>query len=330
MKLFDMSSSWEGAQKFASTMMISNVILSVLLACSVFVNLSTHETTRLVPPYLDKVVTVGWNTADQSYLEGIGLYVADLVGNVTPRNADFVADRLSQILTPRIYKQAREQILTLANDPVFKSNGGSIRFDPTKIESEKETQKVFIIGQMVSSQIGSRTSRSVVIEMKIFMRDGRPWVDSLDHYDGTVPRTQDWLDSHPTQVLTIEKQQQAAADAAEDAAASAAATRGAAPAPLAAPSQAQLDSLQQPAPQVNAPTVDPATQTAPAAAPTAAPVAPGALPSRLPQAANTGVTAPEPVSADAPVRPMANLQSRASMFANGNTTLSQHAPEKTQ
>jgi len=211
MKLLTMTNSWEGSNKFGSIMLISNVILSCVLAVSLYGNATTHEITRLVPPYLDKAVALGWNTADQSYLESVGLYVATLAGNVTPKSAKFVADRLSEILTPRIYQSAREQILALANDPAFANAGGSVRFDATKIVSEKETQKVFVIGQMTSQQIGSKDVKAMVIEMKIFMKDGRPWVDSLDHYDGSDPHTLGWMDKNPSKEQQIEKQQAAAA-----------------------------------------------------------------------------------------------------------------------
>lgn len=207
MKLPLLTSSWEGANKFAGAMLFSNVILASLLAVSTVGNLSRHETTRLVPPYLAKAVSVGWDTADMDYLEGIGLYVATLTANVTPKNVNFVADRLSQLLTPRVYQGVRQQILALAQDPVFNSNGGSVRFEATKVVSEKETQKVYVIGQMTTQSVNSRDTKSAVIEMKIVMKDGRPWVDSMDHYDGADPHTLTWIEKNPGKFQQIQKQQ---------------------------------------------------------------------------------------------------------------------------
>ncbi|WP_432263210.1 TraE/TraK family type IV conjugative transfer system protein [Cupriavidus sp. TMH.W2] len=214
MKLPLLTTSWEGANTLAATMVLSNVILATLLSVSLVNNFSQHETTRLVPPYLDKAVSVGWNTADTEYLESIGMYVATLAANVTPKNVNFVADRLSQLLTPRIYQNVRQQILALAQDPVFNSNGGSVRFEASQVVSEKETQKVFVIGQMTTQTISARETKSVVIEMKIIMENGRPWIASMDHYDGAEPRTLSWLEKNPSKTLEIQKRQVEAANAA--------------------------------------------------------------------------------------------------------------------
>ena len=208
MKLPLLTSSWEGANKFGATMLLSNVILTSLLAVSMGKNFTVHETTRLVPPYLpSKSVSIGWDTADKEYLESIGLYVATLTANVTPSNVTFVADRLSQLLTSRIYQNVRQQILALAQDPIFRANGGSVRFEATKIVSEKETEKVFVIGKMTTQTVSSRETKAAVIEMKIFMKDGRPWVDSMDHYDGSEPHTLTWIEKNPGQAQQIHKQQ---------------------------------------------------------------------------------------------------------------------------
>ncbi|WP_425953173.1 TraE/TraK family type IV conjugative transfer system protein [Ralstonia pseudosolanacearum] len=214
MKMPLLTSSWEGANKLSGVLLVSNIILASLLAVTTISALSQHETTRMVPPGLDKAVNVGWKTADQEYLESIGLYVATLTANVTPKNVNFVADRLSQLLTPKVYQSVRQQILALAQDPVFNSNGGSVRFEATKVVSEKETQKVFVIGQMTSQSINSRDSKTSVIEMKIVMDNGRPWVDFMDHYDGGEPHTLTWAEKNPGQSQQIQKQQASAAIAA--------------------------------------------------------------------------------------------------------------------
>lgn len=199
------------ANKLVDFLLISNVVLAVCLTMAVGKLVSSHEVTRLVPPGLDRAVTVGWDTADEDYLESVALYVADLAGNVTPGNAKFVADRLSQIMTPRIYQSGRAQILALADDPVFKNSGGSVRFEARKIVPERQTQKIFVLGQMTSQQIGSRDVRPMVIELKLIMKNGRPWVDGFDHYQGAEPHTEEWIDKNPTRSQQIAQQLEASA-----------------------------------------------------------------------------------------------------------------------
>jgi conjugal transfer pilus assembly protein TraE len=253
------------ANKLVDFLLISNVVLSVCLAMAVGKLVSSHEVTRIVPPGLDRPVSVGWDTADEDYLESVGLYVADLAGNVTPGNAKFVADSLSQIMTPRIYQSARAQILALADDPVFKNSGGSMRFEARKIVPERQTQKIFVIGQMTSQQIGSRDVRPMVIEMKLIMKNGRPWVDGFDHYTGSDAHTLEWIDKNPTRSQQVEQQLQAsAAEVTSDAEATLArAGQNPSEQDVAQPVAAQQPALPMPVP---VPTV-PSTSTQPAATP---------------------------------------------------------------
>ena len=215
MKMPLLTSTWEGSNKLASVMILSNVILAVGVVIAVGKLVTDHEVTRIVPPHLTKAVSVGWESADQEYLESFGSYVATLTANITPKNVDFVIARLSGLVTPRVYTNVRQQLLVLSKNPVFKHNGGSVRFDPSKVVSEKETEKVFILGQMTTQSIGGKDTKNYVIEMKVVMRDGRPWVDSLDHYEGSDPHTLTWIEKNP--VLAQEARRRQAESAATQA-----------------------------------------------------------------------------------------------------------------
>ncbi|TPG92009.1 hypothetical protein EAH72_25175, partial [Pseudomonas caspiana] len=68
---------------------------------------------------MDKEVKIGWNTADEEYLKSFGLYASVLMGNVTPKNVNFVADSVSAFVDPAIYPEVRKKMFILANDPVF-------------------------------------------------------------------------------------------------------------------------------------------------------------------------------------------------------------------
>ena len=63
----------EGLSSFAKLNATANAFLAVAV-CALGINqLGQHETTRLIPPTLDKEVKIGWNTADEDYLKSFGL-----------------------------------------------------------------------------------------------------------------------------------------------------------------------------------------------------------------------------------------------------------------
>ena len=198
MKLSFMKSTWESANKGTSVMLLSNVALALALSAMVVDKLTDHERLVLVPPYIDKAVKVGWKSADAEYLKSFGLYFATLSANVSPKNVTFVTDSLSGMVSSRIYPDVRKKLLVLAEDPVFKTNGGSVRFEPDRVVFEADTSKVFVSGNMTTQTAGCRQeSASLTYEMRIEMHAGRPLVDALTHYPGNQPRTLKWLEGNP-------------------------------------------------------------------------------------------------------------------------------------
>jgi conjugal transfer pilus assembly protein TraE len=198
MKLSFMKSTWEAANKGASMMLMSNVVLALAVGALVVDKMSAHERLVLVPPYIDKAVKVGWKAADAEYMKSFGLYFATLAANVSPKNVTFVADSLSGMVTSRIYPQVRKQLLVLAEDPVFKTTGGSVRFEPDRVMFESDSSKVFVMGNLTTQNAGGRQeSEAVTYEMRVEMQAGRPVVDALTHYSGNQPHTLKWLESNP-------------------------------------------------------------------------------------------------------------------------------------
>ena len=113
MNLKKLLGTMEGLSAFAKLNVTSNTFLSVAVCALVINQLGQHETTRLIPPNLDKEVRIGWNTADEAYLKSFGLYASLLMGNVTPKNVNFVADSVSAFVDPAIYPEVRKKMFML-------------------------------------------------------------------------------------------------------------------------------------------------------------------------------------------------------------------------
>ena len=57
------------------------------------------------PPTLSETAEVSRNQATQPYLESWGLYLAELMGNVTPGNVSFIRVAIEPLLSPAVYQQ---------------------------------------------------------------------------------------------------------------------------------------------------------------------------------------------------------------------------------
>lgn len=171
-----------------------NIIIAVLLLTnflSVWGWFSSTETVVMVPPTLDERVIVSANQASEGYKTAWGLHVAQLLGNITPGNADFIGEQIGAIFAPGAFRNLQETILgqieAITEDRI------TVSFEPRELLYENESDKVFVYGLFRSSGAGGRPQEfSRTFEMRIDMRFGQPWVTHFVAYED-LPRTIDAL-----------------------------------------------------------------------------------------------------------------------------------------
>ncbi len=196
MKLKELSAVWDRTRIANAFLLVSNLVLACALSVTAVLGWTRHERLVLVPPQLHDKAMVAYNAASAEYFKAWGLFVATLIGNITPENVDFVADAVSPLFSPKIYPAVRAQILSLAKDPVFGKAAAVNYFAPRQVVYEPSTSRVFVIGDMVVStfeKIGE--IQHVVYEMKFSMRSGLPVIEAFDSYPGTQPHTLKWKES---------------------------------------------------------------------------------------------------------------------------------------
>jgi conjugal transfer pilus assembly protein TraE len=180
------------------------LIATVLSSAALFM-LSTkvasmHERVVVTPPHITERMEVGWDSANQEYYKSFGLYLSGLVGNITPKNADFIIEALSSFLDPTIYSEVRSKLRAMTNDPVFLDSGTYSYFSPNSVVYEPEKNRVFIIGDlMMGSSARQPRAQSVVYEFVITIKDGRPFVRSVNNYAGSEAKTEAWKATHPVE-----------------------------------------------------------------------------------------------------------------------------------
>lgn len=151
--------------------------------------ISKDRITVLVPPTLNEVTSISKRSADGGYKKGWAMFVAGLLGNITPGNADTVVETLQLIMSPRVFSELRNSV---AQDvEMIKKDGVSIAFEQKTVLYERESDKVFVIGRTgISNAAGVVTKFDRVFEMRVVIENGQPQVVELDAYQGK-PRTLD-------------------------------------------------------------------------------------------------------------------------------------------
>jgi conjugal transfer pilus assembly protein TraE len=181
MKLKDFMDSWHLVQtenRLHRKLLIGLAMTNVLTALAV---LRTERSVVLVPPGLSSEVEITRRQASSALKESWGLYLAELIGNVTPANAEFIQSSLGPLLASDIYRTVMEALAEQIH--ALKADRVTISFKPRQVFYEKETDTVFVTGDHVSQGPNSHPDiRSRTYEFRIVIRDYRPRLDAIDVY----------------------------------------------------------------------------------------------------------------------------------------------------
>lgn len=212
MKLPKFLSKFDLANKLAIGLLTAVIILAIACCGLVFMLVFRHERIVLTPAAIDTRLEVGWKSANSEYYKGHGVSIAMLLGNITPKNAQWTADTLAVYLSPKVYAAVRNKILALAQDQNFQRANSFNYFTPENVLFEPSTTRVFVTGTITSSShsrvlTGSALSdiQQVVYEFTFVMSEGRPVVVDFSSYMGRDPRTLKWYDAHPDRPNPFDK-----------------------------------------------------------------------------------------------------------------------------
>jgi conjugal transfer pilus assembly protein TraE len=184
-----------------SILAIACVVMALTIAMISISNTSKHERIVIVPPGLSGPVEVDWGNASAEYIKTFGMFYATLVGTISPKNVNYVADRLSAMTSVNAYSVIRKRLLSLAQDPQFVNSGSSVNFVSNEVVYEPERKKVYVIGESrVQSGFGAVKVSPIVYEMDIEVIEGRPVVMLLENYTGNTPHTAKWVIEHPAKI----------------------------------------------------------------------------------------------------------------------------------
>jgi len=165
-----------------------NLLLAVSVVLLAVVVLNQNKIVVIQPEPLGQEAWVTKESASQSYHEAWGLHLAQLTGNITATNVDFLIERLKPMLAPNIYNEVSD-ILAIQRQAIIEDRI-TYRFEPKEISFEESTGKVFVFGtSFVKGAENTESSVNRTYEYRLKIEQYAPLIVDLNSYEGR-PRTQ--------------------------------------------------------------------------------------------------------------------------------------------
>lgn len=137
----------------------------------------------LVPPTLNQEVTLSRERASGALKESWGLYIAELLGNITPANASFIERSLGPLLASGVYPEVmasvHQDLAALRADRV------TIRFRALEVLHDPEQDRVFVRGETITQGPASAPlTEQRTYQIDVRFHHYRPVIEGLEVYPG--------------------------------------------------------------------------------------------------------------------------------------------------
>jgi len=183
LKLSDYLDSYKGLmqeRKFSRAVTLAMVFTTMVLSVGL---MQKKPVVVLVPPQLSEEGEISASNASSSIKKAWALTAANLVGNVSPGNVDFVESALEGILAPRLYHSLLESIHAQARS--IREGNITLSFTATDVYYQKSSGLVFVTGTMSrSSRFGEPETYKRTFEFLVDVKNYRPQIAEWNAYDG--------------------------------------------------------------------------------------------------------------------------------------------------
>lgn len=127
------------------------------------------------------------NQADESMHLAWSLYLAEVLGNVTPDTVDFVKTTVGPLLASEI----RNEVLGLLDQQIarIKVNGTSFSFEPRDMKFDPNGTSYIVGRHNIHDRVGGTTRTNRTYEFEWEFRNHQPVLRFMDSYVG-APRTE--------------------------------------------------------------------------------------------------------------------------------------------
>lgn len=183
MKLTQYFATREGAMRENNFSRYIIVLLAVAIVVMAWALSTKQQTVVLVPPTLSEKVELSGSTVSDPYKTSWGLFFATLLGNVTPRSAEYVQENISKYAHPNAYKLLLEQIT--AQTELIETDKLTIQFTPTTVFYAPAIDRVVVTGEYVLRGLRDAEQRMLrTYELGIDVKNYMVSLSSIVAYEG--------------------------------------------------------------------------------------------------------------------------------------------------
>ena len=197
MKLSEFLATWRGTTLENRIWRIAIIVLAVSNLVLVGLVGQVERTVVLVPPVLEGEVTIAREYASQEVEESWGLYVAELLGNVSPETVD----ALTRVLDPLLSGGLRRTVMKAITEQTeeIKRENVAMRFAPRQVSYDQATHTVFVTGQhKTESPAAKPVTNERTYELRVEFRNYRPLLTHLEVYRGPPQTAADKQTKNPS------------------------------------------------------------------------------------------------------------------------------------
>lgn len=189
--------SWSAAMVKTNFLLVSNVGLVLLLMMSLWSQLNQKPTVVIKPPVLTGEIRIEDGLPNKEWQESWALYLAHMIGNINPRNVEFVSKQVVAMLSTNLQLEKERDIRRIVD--MMRMSNLTQSFEVQDLKYEASTRMVWVWGykttqlassnkQATSATEDSADRRRWTFEFIIRLNElGMPVVTHIDQYDG-LPR----------------------------------------------------------------------------------------------------------------------------------------------
>lgn len=187
MLLSKLRNTWSGVQFENRLFRFAMPIMALALLIAI-IRLSMDKPIVVVqPPNMNGAAEIRSNAANQKFKQAYSLYAVSMLSNITPGNAQFLVETLSDMFAPKIYNEVKEGILDQLD--LITNEGLSISFSPRGSDYWPDTDRVVVYGtRSVRGRDDQVLTTNVVYEMTISIVNYLPQVTFIETYEGSPRR----------------------------------------------------------------------------------------------------------------------------------------------
>ncbi|MNF32501.1 TraE protein [compost metagenome] len=186
--------SWSSAMVKSNFMVISNVGLVAVVLLLVFNQMDKKPTIIVKPPVMTGEFRIEDGLPNKEWQQSWALFIAHMLGNVNPRNVEFVARQVTSLLSPNLQTAVDVDLRKVVE--MMRMSGLSQTFEVQDLRYDANTGMVWCWGNKTTQLIGAKSSNNAgnetsdrrrwTYEFIIRLNEmGMPVVTHIDQYEGT-------------------------------------------------------------------------------------------------------------------------------------------------